>query len=103
MSVSLETYLVKLYLDRDARRTFLANPRGAATAEGLAEPDVAALERIDRDGLELAAQSFARKRQAQRPRGFWARLRACGRAWRTRKPPPPRALNGGLGAISGPP
>jgi hypothetical protein len=81
MSASLETYLVKLYLDRDARRAFLADPRGAATEAGLSPDDVAALERIDRDGLELAARSFARKREAQQRRGRWARLLARCRAW----------------------
>ena len=83
MSASLETYLVKLYLDRDARRAFLADPRAAASAEGLSEPDVAALERVDREGLEMAARSFARKRAAQGRRGLWARLRARWRAWRS--------------------
>jgi hypothetical protein len=84
VSASLEAYLVKLYLDRDARREFVADPRGAATAAGLGAEDVAALERVDPDGLELAARSFARKREAQRPRGRWARLVACWRAWRGR-------------------
>ena len=50
MSASLETYLVKLYLDRD--------------------------------GLELAARSFALKRARQAPRGRWVRLRATLRRWR---------------------
>jgi len=85
VSASLETYLVKLYLDRDARRVFLADPRAAAVAEGLAEPDVAALERIDREGLEMAARSFALKRQAQRARCRWARLLSRWRAWRARR------------------
>jgi hypothetical protein len=84
VSVSLEMYLVKLYLDRDARRTFLADPRGAAAAAGLGEGDVAALERIDGEGLEMAARSFAHKRHAQRPRSLWARLRARWRARRER-------------------
>jgi hypothetical protein len=84
MSASLETYLVKLYLDRDARRAFLADPRRAATAAGLDARDVAALERVDRDGLELAARSFAAKRAAQAPRGRWARLLARWRRWRGR-------------------
>ena len=75
MSASLETYLVKLYLDRDARRAFLEDPRGAAAEAGLDAMDVAALERIDRDGLELAARSFAAKRAAHVPRSRWVRLR----------------------------
>ena len=75
MSASLETYLVKLYLDRDARQAFVADPRAAATEAGLAEGDVAALERIDRVGLELAARSFAAKRAAARPhRSIFARV-----------------------------
>jgi len=59
VSASLETYLVKLYLDRDARRAFPADPHAAA------------------------ARSFARTHDAQRPRG-WARLLARWRAWRWR-------------------
>ena len=73
MSASLEAYLVKLYLDRDARRAFLADPRRAAT-----------VAELDRDGLELAARSFAAKRAAQAPRGRWARLLARWRRWRGR-------------------
>jgi len=82
MSASLEAYLVKLYLDRDVRRAFLADPRAAASAQGLTEAEVAALERVDREGLELAARSLALKRRAQRPRGLGARLLARWRAWR---------------------
>ena len=84
MSRALETYLVKLYLDRDARRAFVADPRSAARAEGLDEADVTALEGVDHDGLELAARSFAAKRAARRPRGRWARLVAAWRRWRGR-------------------
>jgi len=73
VSASLEAYLVKLYLDRDARRAFLADPRRAAT-----------VAELDRDGLELAARSFAAKRGAQAPRGRWARLLARWRRWRGR-------------------
>ena len=73
MSASLEAYLVKLYLDRDARRAFLADPRRAAT-----------VAELDRDGLELAARSFAAKRGAQARRGRWARLLARWRRWRGR-------------------
>ena len=65
MSASLEAYLVKLYLDRDARRAFLADPRRAATVAEL-------------------ARSFAAKRGAQAPRGRWARLLARWRRWRGR-------------------
>ena len=82
MSASLESYLVKLYLDRDARRPFLDNPNGAAVASGLSAADVTSLDRIDGDGLELAARSFALERGRQAPRGLGARLGARLRRWR---------------------
>jgi hypothetical protein len=78
MSAALEAYLARLYLDADARHAFLADARAAATRAGLAPTDVAALETIDRVGLELAARSFAAKRTAARRRPLarlWARLR----------------------------
>jgi hypothetical protein len=74
MSASLEAYLVKLYLDRDARREFVADPSAAAREAGLAEADVAALERVDRVGLELAARSFAAKRATHPHRSRLRRL-----------------------------
>ena len=58
----LETFLAKLYVDSQARSRFLADPRGESLNAGLNEDDRAAVERIDRVGLELAADSFARKR-----------------------------------------
>jgi hypothetical protein len=73
MSASLEAYLSRLYLDRDARCAFLADPGGAARNEALAEADVAALERIDRLGLELTVRSLASKRSVAPPRGWIAR------------------------------
>jgi len=83
MSRALETYLVKLYLDRDVRQAFLADPRGAAVRAGLDTADVAALERVDREGLEMAARSFEAKRATRAPRGLWGRLRGW---WRRRRP-----------------
>ena len=73
MSASLEAYLARLYFDADARRVFSADPRGAAVKAGLTEDDVAALERVDQVGLELASRSFAAKR-AQKPRSWLRRL-----------------------------
>jgi hypothetical protein len=80
MSVSLEAYLARLYLDRDARRAFLADPGGAARRQGLGDADVAALERIDRVGLELTARSLAARHSAPRPRRGLARWLARWRA-----------------------
>lgn len=81
MSAALEAYLVRLYLDPDARHAFLAGPRAAATAAGLPDGDVSALEQIDRVGLELAARSFAAKRLTT-PRGQTSRLTRALAWWR---------------------
>src|SRR5206468_8277136 len=64
MSVRLEAYLARLYLDAEARRAFLDNPRAAAQGAGLGEADVSALARMDLAGLEMAAHSLSRKRAA---------------------------------------
>ena len=64
----LELFLTKLYVDDQARSRFLANPRREALNAGLNEEDCAALEKIDFVGLELAADSFARKRASSPPR-----------------------------------
>jgi hypothetical protein len=89
VSASLEAYLARLYLDAAARRAFAADPRGAATRAGLDERDVAALEQVDRVGLELTARSLRAKR-ATRPRRSWlARLLACWHGGRDMAPQPP--------------
>lgn len=72
-SAAFEAYLVRLYVDEEARDRFLRDPRSAATAAGLSAAECAALERIDREGLVLAAASFARKRGARPPRRWWRR------------------------------
>jgi hypothetical protein len=76
VSASLEAYLARLYLDADARRAFVADPRGAAARAGLDERDVAALEQVDQAGLELAARSLRAKRAPRRRRSWLARLLA---------------------------
>jgi hypothetical protein len=58
-----ETFLARIYVDAEARTRFLADPRGEAMRAGLAEQEVTALEKIDRVGLELAAQSLQHKRR----------------------------------------
>ena len=75
MSAALEAYLARLYLDADARRAFVADPRGAASRAGLDAADVSALEQVDRAGLELTARSLAAKRQSSARPGWLARLR----------------------------
>ncbi len=68
-SISLETFLATLYTDESLRRQFLAAPQETARNAGLAEEQVDALSRIDRAGLQMAAASYARKReQHKRPK-----------------------------------
>ena len=62
-SPQLEAFLAKIYVDELARAEFLDDLRNAAARAGLTEPEIAALEKIDRVGLELTARSLSRKRQ----------------------------------------
>jgi uncharacterized protein len=63
LSAAFEVFLTQLYVDAPVRRRFLADPLAEATRAGLTTPEVQALQHIDRVGLELAARSFAYKRQ----------------------------------------
>jgi hypothetical protein len=63
-------FLAKIYVDANARARFLADPRGEAIRAGLSEAEIAALETIDRTGLELAADSLRRKRDKRFRRIF---------------------------------
>jgi hypothetical protein len=67
VSTAFEAYLARLYVDASARARFLADPRGEATRAGLTPAECAALDGIDRPGLELAARSFASKRAKAPP------------------------------------
>lgn len=62
----LEAFLAKIYVDEDARRRFLADPRGEALRAGLNDADVAALETMDLVGLELTVRSLTHKRAGRR-------------------------------------
>ncbi len=82
---ALEAFLARLYTDDALRQAFVDAPDRVARAAGLDEATRDCVLRIDRDGLTLAAYSFACKRAAHvRPRpGPWQRLRAwCRRAVR---------------------
>ena len=59
----LERFLASLYVDPALRARFLSNPRAEASRAGLTPEQCRALEAIDRAGLEMAARSFARKRE----------------------------------------
>jgi hypothetical protein len=67
-SPAFEAFLAKIYVDTEARRRFLADPEGEAIRAGLTVDEAAALRLIDRDGLELAALSFERKRSVSKQR-----------------------------------
>jgi hypothetical protein len=73
VSTGFEAFLARIYVDAKARRLFLADPRGEATRAGLTPEEAEALAAIDRTGLELAARSYERKREAKAParRSFW--------------------------------
>lgn len=62
----VEAFLARLYTDAGARAAFAADPRGEALRAGLDPADADALAAIDALGLELAADSFARKRAGRR-------------------------------------
>lgn len=78
-SRQLEAFLARLYVDAPSRQRFLAAPEAEARAAGLEPDEVDALCKIDRVGLELAAASFARKRDRVRPSG-WLRRWLSGRS-----------------------
>ena len=61
-AVRVEAFLARLYVDAEARRRFVADPRGCARQAGLAEADVDSLATLDPIGLELASRSFESKR-----------------------------------------
>ncbi len=60
---AFEAFLTRIYTDSAARAEFLANPRDAAKKAGLSAEECAALESIDREGLEMAVRSFEHKRR----------------------------------------
>ena len=64
-SPAFEAFLARIYADAAARERFLADRRGEAARAGLSAREVEALERIDAEGLRLAAESFAAKRAAK--------------------------------------
>jgi hypothetical protein len=65
-----EIFLARIYVDARARARFKDNPRAEARRAGLSDEECAALENADFVGLEMAARSFARKRELKRGNGF---------------------------------
>jgi len=72
----LEAFLARLYVDADARANFKANLRAESKKAGLSDEQCTSLENLDWIGLEMAARSFAKKRQLKRPRTWFAILKA---------------------------
>jgi hypothetical protein len=62
----LETFLARIYVDKDARTSFRANPRAEGKLAGLSDEECTALENTDWIGLEMAARSFSHKRNFKR-------------------------------------
>lgn len=81
MTPAFESFVARLYTDAQARRRFLADAAEAAAASGLGPDEIAAVVRIDRVGLELAASIFDLKRRRPRRRGAleWVRRLIFGR------------------------
>jgi hypothetical protein len=65
-SPAFEAFLARLYTDENARSAFLIDPAATARQAGLTVAECDELAKIDRIGLELAAASFARKREKRR-------------------------------------
>lgn len=75
-SPALEAFLARLYTEEALLAAFLDSPKATARAAGLDDETVAALIRVDRAGLTMAARSFRAKRAGRsQPRRF-ARLRS---------------------------
>jgi hypothetical protein len=64
-AAAVETLLARLYSDDALRREFLADPGRIARAAGLDPAEVTAMAAIDRTGLEMAAESYSRKRSTR--------------------------------------
>jgi hypothetical protein len=74
-STQFEAFLARLYVDADARRSLKANPRAESKKAGLSDEQCTALENLDWIGLEMAARSFAKKRQSKRRPSWYATFR----------------------------
>jgi hypothetical protein len=69
-AAALETFLARLYTDADLRARFDVDPEGEARGAGLSPAESAALAACDRIGLQMAADSFSRKRAQHRRPGL---------------------------------
>jgi hypothetical protein len=65
-SLRFETFLARLYADREFLEHFMRSPQAATREAGLDEREQQAALAIDRAGLLLAARSYELKRLAHR-------------------------------------
>lgn len=77
-ALELEIFLARLYTDAELRARFNADPEREARRAGLSADECTALKDCDRVGMEMAAESFGRKRARQQGR----RLPFHRRIWR---------------------
>ena len=75
-STQFEAFLARLYVDPNARANFKANPRAESQKAGLSDLECTSLENLDWIGLEMAARSFAKKRQLKRRPNWFAALKS---------------------------
>ncbi len=61
-SQALEAFLARLYSDEQLLERFLADPNATVRSAKLSVTETAALIAIDRDALQFASRSYARKR-----------------------------------------
>lgn len=73
-SRQFETFLARLYADREFRERFLSAPEQVAAQAGLSEQEQRAALEIDKPGLLMAARSYEFKRAAHRSRRSRPRL-----------------------------
>lgn len=62
---ALETFFARLLVDDRLHAEFLAGAEATARRHRLSSEEARSIAAIDRDGLELARRSSARKRQAK--------------------------------------
>ena len=65
-SQSFETFLARLYADREYRESFLESPDRVVQAAGLDEQEQRAALEKDRVGLRMAARSYEFKRNGRK-------------------------------------
>lgn len=84
---ALEAFLARLYTDDALRAAFLEQPGRVLQQAGLDAATQDALLAIDRDGLKLAARSYASKRAAHAGKRMRSGLMGRVQAWWPRRPP----------------